>query len=611
MPVHITVAHPRNVECFHGQVDAWAYADDCLDDFAALSLKLGKERMLISPVELQVEARRQLETFIPWADAQIPLENVHEWILTPCHRNPFASNLFLHVVWLQVLARQRGRGTIALFTKEAGLAKAVHSLCRDRGWQYSLHGRLAFWRSRSFKSLRTSAVFVHDVLRAVVGQLSARCFLGKAQLDALREVELLIDTYLYRESLGPKGEFSDRHFPGLLEWCLKRGIPAAVYPFPYVPIWYLPKLYRRMRTSTVPIFSFDLLTRPADIIVAALACVRHAFRRVECSRYGEIDVSELVRYEKFKSAMTGVLPMLLLAAPRRLAASGIRPRWLYDWYENQPIDRANTIGFDAIGCKTVALRLYGMPSMFANMYTSERQAEARACPQEAWVSGAAMERMLSKYDLRTRYRRVPALRYGQLYKPALRQTEGSGLLLLLTHSREESLAILGSVLPTLTVAPLVFQKIVIKPHIDYCGRKLHAEVMERWPWLRGVSWLEWESRPVADLLPEARIVVSAGSSAALEAVCCGIPVILIGRSAGLDMNPLAEVDSRLWTVAYDPDSFARALKEWSPAHPIDFKDRIAIGESIRADYFEPVSEDGLAVFDPREQANQHCRQAWS
>jgi glycosyltransferase involved in cell wall biosynthesis len=106
---------------------------------------------------------------------------------------------------------------------------------------------------------------------------------------------------------------------------------------------------------------------------------------------------------------------------------------------------------------------------------------------------------------------------------------------------------------------------------------------------------------VGDLMRDARMVVSAGSSAALEAICFGVPVISIGRQAGLDMNPLLEVDCRLWTVAYDPDEFAQAIAGWSPVHPLPLAERIAIGEAIRAEYFEPVSEAGMAAFDPRHE----------
>jgi hypothetical protein len=356
-----------------------------------------------------------------------------------------------------------------------------------------------------------------------------------------------------------------------------------------------------MQASAVPMLPFESLIHLTDIPKSAVLCLRYACHSERECRFEDFDVAPLVAGERFKAAAAGLLPLLLLTAPSRLGTYGVRPRWLFDWFENQPIDRANALGFGRAGCHVVALRLYALYPMFASLYTSERQARSGTCPPLAWVAGTAMESQLGRYDRQTRYRWVPALRYGQPQRSTCPQAEGTALLLLLTHSREESLAILACVLPVLRAAPDMFPGVIIKPHGDFGGERLRRELVDRWPWAESVPWLQWESQPVDNLVRMARMMVSAGTSAALEAVCRGVPVILIGRRAGLDMNPLADVDRRLWTTAYDPSDAARAIADWSPAHPLPLAERVAIGEAIRAEYFEPVSEDGMAAFDPRHE----------
>jgi hypothetical protein len=150
----------------------------------------------------------------------------------------------------------------------------------------------------------------------------------------------------------------------------------------------------------------------------------------------------------------------------------------------------------------------------------------------------------------------------------------------------------------LRARPDLFSKVIVKPHGDFAGERLHRELAERWPWAVAVSWLSWESRPVDDLAQEARLMVSAGTSAGLEAVCRGVPVILIGRRAGLEMNPLAEVDRRFWTIVYDAGELERVILDWTPAHPVAQAERIALGKAIRADYFEPVNEHTMQAYSP-------------
>jgi len=599
MLAQIIVAHPRQAGIFRGHLGAWVYADDKQDEFDRVELVLGKETALVHPSKFQAEAARLLPRFIPWADEQIPLDDAYEWLLTPCHRNPYAGNLFLHLVWLQLVAKHAEDGPIVVFTEASGLAMTLRQLCRDKGWKFTWHGRprffLRYWQS----ILRACSKLSYDVLRAATGYVAARIFLGAKQIGRLRDIELLIDAYVYPDSWTQDGSFSDRHLPGLLEWCREKGVRAAIYPFPvHFSLYQLPGLFKRMQADKVPMLPFESLIRLIDIPRAAALCLGYARRRTVCSRFDGIDATLLVAGDRFKASTAGLLPLLLLMAPGRMGGNGIRPRCLFDWFENQPIDRANALGFSRIGCRVVALRPYVLYPMFASLYTSERQAQAGACPSQARVCGQAMESQLRRYDGKTHYRSAPALRYGHLFSPRRSQVEGSALLVLLTHSREESLGILACLLPVLRAKPDLFSKVIVKPHGDFAGECLHRELAERWPWTAAAVWLRWELRPVDQLVQEARLTVSAGTSAALEAVCRGVPVILIGRRAGLEMNPLAEVDRRFWTTVYDAGELEQVILDWTPVHPLALAERIALGKAIRADYFEPVNEHTMQAYSP-------------
>lgn len=67
------------------------------------------------------------------------------------------------------------------------------------------------------------------------------------------------------------------------------------------------------------------------------------------------------------------------------------------------------------------------------------------------------------------------------------------------------------------------------------------------------------ARELIRRLPAAKAVVTSGSSTALEAVCQGILVVLIGRQAGLNFNPLEGVDSRMWAIVYTPEDLGEVI----------------------------------------------------
>lgn len=97
-------------------------------------------------------------------------------------------------------------------------------------------------------------------------------------------------------------------------------------------------------------------------------------------------------------------------------------------------------------------------------------------------------------------------------------------------------------------------------------------------------------------LARARMVVSAGTSSALEAVSMGIPVILVGAQVGIQMNPLEIVDRRLWSLVFDDNQFEQTIRNWTPSHPLPREERLAIGKIVMKSCFEPVTEESMERF---------------
>lgn len=601
MHTRIIVAHPRLHGNYSDYNAAWVYADEKLGCHAEIFHSLGHERLLITPRSFQEEVQRLVSEFIPWADEQIPIDDSIEWLLTPFHRNPFSSNLMLHIFWLRLLAMHCEGRDVIVFTESVGLARSCADLCIKSGWEFVWHGKSWYFLHKIRITLRSAAKLVYDVLRVFVGWLSARVIMGKAHATKLQSSELLIDAYLYPDSITVDGVFRDKHLPGLYEWYQEQGIITAVYPFPVkIPLFEYPRLFRRMKACTVPMLPFELLLHFGDITHSAFSCLRHGLRSGGRHHFAGTEVTALVAAERFRAATCGLLPMMLAVAPSRLSDLGIKPRWFLDWFENQPIDRANTIGFTKVRCHVLALRLYSLYPMFASLFTTEREVLAGVCPVHAWVSGEAMEDQLNRFDRKTKYSRVPALRYEHLYtynadQPTL-VSQGETLALLLTHSSEESLAILDLALNALLLLSEFDPQIIVKPHPDYGLKQLREVVARRWPWADNNERLKWETGPLTAVLSEANIIISAGSSASIEAVCRGIPVILIGRKAGLDMNPLAGVDSRLWLTVYDAEELATALRKWLPSHPLPLIKRLEIGENLMRQNYEPSTPQSFEVF---------------
>ena len=283
-----------------------------------------------------------------------------------------------------------------------------------------------------------------------------------------------------------------------------------------------------------------------------------------------------------------------------MTTRGIRPKWVLDWFENQPFDQANMHGFHLAqpGSRVIGLRLYAQySSNLMSFQVTNREVNDCLAPSTQWACGKAWLPTATAYDTRATYEVVPALRYAYLYEMEARKTEGSECLVLLTHALPESLRILGAVANVAPIIGFAFSRIQIKPHPVLDAKRCKRTARKHYANLSDDKFAHWVETPMADLLGSARIVISAGTSSAVEAVSLGIPVIIIGASVGIEMCALEFVDQRMWRIAYNEGELIRAIEEWTPFHPLLREIRVSIGEATKLQCFEPKTEASMERFN--------------
>jgi hypothetical protein len=344
----------------------------------------------------------------------------------------------------------------------------------------------------------------------------------------------------------------------------------------------------------------ELFLRLGDVRDAVLRCLGAAMRPVKLvrPRAFDVDVTRLAESNAWQMALDGLHPILFERSPALFVQAGIRPRWLLDWFENQPIDHANMIGLGRSlpGCRVVALRHYAVIRGFLSLQTTSREVKQGLVPKEHWLGGTAWLGTANKYDAYGQYLVVPSLRYAYIHDLNAPKDEGMDLLVLLTHSLPESLQIMAMVGSQLPRLEREFQRIRIKAHPALKVVSIKRRFESGREQGGRTEKILWESGDMQQALAHARLVISAGTSAALEAVSMGIPVVLVGAQVGIDICPLETVDRRLWRTVYDESQFTRVLDEWFPAHPVTREERLAIGKITMRQCFEPITNQSMEIF---------------
>ena len=412
----------------------------------------------------------------------------------------------------------------------------------------------------------------------------------------------MVDALLCRDDVSPKGVVRHRYFPGLVDWYKSQDYSPAYYPyFIRVPIWNLAALYRGILASEYQFVLAEFFLRIPDILSAARNCIWHAFRQFRLSDplFATVDVSALVASRNFSVAMRGIPILLLLRAPERMAAAGVRPRWLLDWFENQPIDQATMIGFRTglPGCRVIAVRPYPLYSRNLLSYqVTNREVKGGMVPGEHWVGGKAWIGPSSTYDTISKYSIIPSLRNAYLHDIPPQERDGEDLVILLPYSLPDSVHILRHIAAAMPQLGTLFSAVRIKIH-----PAISLDRLKRTAWRYSAVWrsdlIQWEpDMELTRLLSVARLVVSSGSSAALEAVVMGIPVVFIPSPQGIDMCPCEFMDARMYRTVFDDQQFMDVLSEWSPGHPLERGERLIIGRALLYECFEPVTDKGMDHF---------------
>lgn len=606
--MRISIATPDFAHKLLGAGGDWIYADDGLETFRLIQNILEKPQPLVSARIFQQTALDLQAPFVSWIDECMSTTHRSYWLATPLSKNPFESNLFLHLVWMVLIdqiIKQKKSGIIVL-TRSHGLSLALAELCRLRGWECKRYGRinstLLHWQHNLIALAKWSGKLLLLCCRLIV----AKCiFTDKFVTTRLVNTELLLETYIHDGDIDRSGSCKDRYFPGLMAYYRAQGIQASYFPLlHHIPLRNIIKTYASMKRSEIPFAPFEVFITFHDIARAAWASMHHGlFLLLKTPLvFQDMPMGALIRAECFATGLRSIMPFALMRAPRRMADAGIKLKWFIDWFENQTLDKGVVLGLKEgqPECRVIAVRQYGFLTNILSLLSSSGEVKACVAPAENWVCGEALKPMISRFDTVGKYFAVPALRYAYLHHSHPTIKVGDTLLVLLPYSVEESMGILDCVVPLCGHEKMGIPRCVVKVHPDMNLALFRQKTEQQFPDL-AMKAIEWSERKVEELFQSAQVVVTSGSSTAVEAVCYGIPVALIGRHVGLNFNPLEGIDTKMWAIVYTPNELKSVITHRFCEKRLPSAERLTIGENTCKAFFMSAGSDEMRRFLPTEQ----------
>lgn len=314
------------------------------------------------------------------------------------------------------------------------------------------------------------------------------------------------------------------------------------------------------------------------------------------------DISGLVReeFENNTDFLTVIDSLLTYRFIKHFSHAGNKVSLALDWFEGQVIDKAWNIGFKTYypKVKKIGYRPFGPFPFYLCSYPIKIEKESGVIPDTIAVYGKGLAANIQEFLPELDVIVVPSLRTQHVWEWDLNshnyqeKKKKINVLVTLPESTHSACRIVKELfeLNNQDVSLLDYTNFTIKLHpncsVNKEFKKLIALVSDQFTFTNEKSF--------AILLKKTDLVITEASGSSLEALACGIPVIIMESSYGLNHSLIPEdISNSLYQKTKTPQLLDEALKKIINLSPgLRDKNRI-MGKQIRDDYFEPVSQKGI------------------
>jgi len=537
---------------------------------------------------LALDAQAEFTQFM--SDLSRPFQNnIDWWTENVSSRNTFSSPLFFRVCSLLYLQHllDSGKAVKQIITDSSAQAHLIELLLQRR----AVNCQVIITRSWS-RQLRERLMPFAVGIKYLSLWLFVR-LLWRNKVPSPGDALTLIDTFV-----SPGFEHQDRYYPGLWE---------ALSEKEQAMVWFVPTLYgysvigaaravRLLAASERQWLFREQFIRLSDLVYALLHQQRVKKLQIGECQFRGLDIGGLIKeelssYSEFGAAVIGLLNQRFFM---RLKEEGISLRLAIDWSENQVVDKGWNAGVRTCfpEAQSIGYQGYAVTPHYLVMYPTETEWAAAVLPQKIAVIGEDFIKSRKRYCPQQEVIVAPAFRFSKIhsYKPEPRNDGDSTVLVAMPKDLDEA----ADIIKSLSGASL---------HLKDARWLLKLHPTQNMAALRQRAGgfpqaLQLQDESFDQLLPRVDLVITSASSVGMEAIACGIPVIIIAGSQGLVHNPIPEeISHEIWQLCHSSEEVCEAINRYLKTCSTADRERLAqIGAKIRTAYFEPVTPEGIRAF---------------
>jgi hypothetical protein len=404
---------------------------------------------------------------------------------------------------------------------------------------------------------------------------------------------ILIDTFILQNSI-EKRKYIDRYYTGLLEE-IPKSIKENVYFVPTIQGSFSNADISAIHENSEEklIFKQDFI-RNSDYLKALINMIK--FKLPDKNYvFHDFDITGIVRAEfnRIRFNQSSFRAFLDYYSIRNLYKQKVDISLFIDWNENQVIDKALARGLHDYFPDTHIKGYQGfVTSTDFHFYIppTDYEVKNKVVVDEICVIGDALKDNMKRYNSTIPISTAPAFRF--LNSNVKVHNNPTGILIILPIGLTECVQIAEMVSGALELANELECELVVKSHPATNKSKLKSEFNR----LLKASF-RFTEEGIPNLITKYKVVIGSASSALMETVSYGTPVIIIGNNKGITQNPIPNiVPAEIWSLCYSIEELLKSLRNYLSADKTQRIKFRSIGECIRGDYFERISEESVVDF---------------
>lgn len=504
-----------------------------------------------------------------------------------CSRNPYQSKLFFICLELFFIKNKIERldKTFTFKNCNCELKKILKS-------SFPSHRFLFKKQYFDISATRILKDLIHNC-KFTLNSLLCKSNIRKINIKKSKEEFILIDSFLLNKSF-ERGSYIDRYYTGILKF-VKKIHQNKIF---FVP--HLPKEFNNNQLNNLNINSSENLLFKLDFLNFSdyfFGLKDMFFTKFVGKQYFfyEFNFFELLfkLHKKHIFNHSSFRALLNYSFIKNLNKNNLKINLFIDWHENQPIDKGINKGINDFYSNANLKGYQGyIVSREYNFYTipTNFEIENKVVPKEIVVIGDNHKICFKNLLNQIKVSVGPAFRFSN-YEMNFNESPNY-ITVVLPIGLKQSFNLIYSL--SLNLKSNIFNnyEIILKPHPTTDLKKLNKHLLKK-----GINYFNFFNGPFQEILSDSLIILGNTSSALMESIVNGVPLIIIPEPFGITQNPIPIIiDNKLIKICKDILDLDKLIYFYTEQNTNQRRTNFNLGRKYKNSYYLTPTYENVNKF---------------